>query len=220
MNSDRRSCTHCGNQLEAGAGFCGFCGQPVSGQNLAPPPIINTPVRAAPAAPLQATPGPTGMAATTSPALSGEKLVGVIPGISRKRGFFKFESFNAVVTDRRIIFALLTNEIMKEEAKKNAGGGIGAIFKAAMAGGNTHQRYQQMSPEDALKENLENFAIEIARIRKVKVQRGSEGFELGPNQKDEEGKLYIETVGEKLSFVLKNYYCDTALQLLRQAGLA
>jgi len=219
MSSDRRFCTHCGNQLDADARFCASCGQAVSGQNIASPPIPNPPVLAAPMAP-QSAPGPAGMAATTSPALFGENLIGVIPGISRKKGLFKFESFHAVVTDRRIIFALLTNEIMKEEAKKGAGAGIGAMFKAAIAGGNTHQRYLQMSPDNALRESPENFAIEIAHIRKIKVQKRREGSELGANQKDEEGKLYIETVGEKLSFVLKNYHCNTALQLLKQAGLA
>ena len=61
------------------------------------------------------------MAATTSPALFGENLIGVIPGISRKKGLFKFESFHAVVTDRRIIFALLTNEIMKEVITRSMG---------------------------------------------------------------------------------------------------
>ena len=38
----------------------------------------------------------------------------------------------------------------------------------------------------------------------------------GPDEKDQEGKLRIETAGEKLSLVLQNYHCATAVQVLRQ----
>lgn len=38
-----------------------------------------------------------------------------MPGISRKKGIFKIEAYHVVVREKRLIFAVVTSEAMKEE---------------------------------------------------------------------------------------------------------
>ena len=73
-----------------------------------------------------------------------------------------------------------------------------------------------MPPEQALHETPENFSVDLSRIRKVKVEQGKESMD---DCKENNGKLIIETVGEKLSFILRNHYYNIARETLHKAGL-
>jgi hypothetical protein len=210
VNPERRFCINCGNPLEAGAKFCAYCGSPLSGAQstssspsfpLSPP---RTPIAPEPAAPL-----------ATAPA-DNERIIGVIPGISRKKGMFKIEAYHVVVTEKRLIFALVTNQTTKEEAQKSSGKGFGSFLKTALSGNDMTQRYLSVPPEQSLHETPDNFDVVISRIRKVKIQKGGGYMDEG---KEADGKLIIETVGDKLSFMLRNPYYDIAIGILHKAEL-
>lgn len=166
--------------------------------------------------------GAPGMADT----VPAEPVLGVIPAISRKKGLLSVESFNVVVTGQRLVFAVMTNDMVREEVQREGNAG----FLAAMTVGYTfYKRYLNMTPDAALKENPQNFAVDISQIRKVKIFAGREIKDyhsikanrgsLIKLRQNEKGKLEIETMREKLSFDVPNTSMDTALDALDNAGL-
>jgi len=132
------------------------------------------------------------------------------------KGLFKIEAYHMVVTEKRLIFAIVTNQAIKEEAQKSSGKGFGGFLKTAISGNDLTQRYLNMPPEQALHETPENFSVDLSRIRKVKVEQGKESMD---DCKENNGKLIIETVGEKLAFILRNHYYNIARETLHKAGL-
>ena len=220
MVAEKKFCTNCGNPLDIGAKFCAYCGQPLTQlyPNAAPASQIEATTPSTPNTTRPAVSANTNVpAANVDYTPSAEQIVGVIPGISRKKGMFNIESYHIVVTPKRLIFAAVTNEIMKEEAQKSSGKGIGSYLKTALAGNDFTQRYLNMAPEQALHEDPQNFDVDISRVRKVKVEKGTLYLD---GRKQDDGKLIIETAGDKLSFMLKNNYYDVARHLFQKVGLA
>lgn len=136
-----------------------------------------------------------------------EKVIGVIPKASLRRGLFKVENFNLVVTDKRIIAAKFTNEIYKEEARKRAKeakeeghGRFKQFLSSAGTGFTFYKRYLDMSPEDILRETAGTFTIETSNVRDIRLREGrsftdEDGFEnKNPNT------LLIVTPNSKLKF--------------------
>ena len=220
MVAEKKFCTNCGNPIDTGARFCAYCGQSLNQihSNAAPANQIEATTSST-----SITPQPGIAANTNGPAAkvdftpSVEQIVGVIPGISRKKGMFNYESYHIIVTPKRLIFAAVTNEIMKDEAQKSSGKGMGSYLKTALAGNDFTQRYLNMAPEQAMHESPENFGVDLSSIRKVKIEKGTLYLD---GRKQDEGKLIIETVGDKFSFMLRNNYYDIARQLIQKVGLA
>jgi len=201
MVQEKSFCTNCGAALDKGTKFCGSCGQKLSES----------------AASSVATPAPV---ASTSQGVSAEQLVGIIPAVSRKKGFISVEAFNVVVTERRMIFAIMTTEMIKEEAKK-AGkkGGLAGIFNAVTAGYSLYKRYLDMAPEAALKENPQNFFVDLNRIKKVKVKEGRNLTRGIGVPRYEDSHLEVETAGEKYKFTVPHNFIGTAREVVSKAGL-
>jgi hypothetical protein len=160
-----------------------------------------------------------------------EPLIGMIPSVSRKKGLMGVESLNIMVTQRRMIFAVCTNTMMTEEAKKASkeGGFFGGMMNAATVGYTFYKRYLNMPPDAALAENPQNFAVDLNRIRKVKIEAGKEirtyagmkanqGSVIKTHQYEND-KLEIETVGEKYSFDVPGAFYEMAVETLHHAGL-
>jgi len=170
VTQGKRFCTGCGALLPADVRFCGSCGKPLAVSATAPvSPVapVTTVVQAAPA-PVPVAPAPV--------ASNVEALIGVIPSVSRKKGLMGVEGFNIIVTQRRMIFAVATNEMIKEEAKRvgKEGGFFAGMLNAATVGYTFYKRYLDMVPDAALAENPQNFAVDLSRIRKVKIEAGKE----------------------------------------------
>jgi hypothetical protein len=207
MVQGKKFCTNCGAVLEKGASFCGSCGQKLS------EPVAGSaakPARAAKSVP------------TTKPAqeAGAEKLVGIIPAVSRKKGFIGMEAFNVVVTERRMIFAIMTTEMIKEEAQSvSKGKGLAGFFSGVTAGYSLYKRYLDMPPEAALKENPQNFSVDLNRIKKVKVKEGRDLRRGTGVPQYDESHLEVETPGEKYKFVVPHNFLDTAREVMHKAGL-
>jgi hypothetical protein len=224
VSTEKRFCTSCGKPLEPGDKFCGSCGYQLTkpATNAAPPPTpaasANVPPPAAAVAPppVIAAPPP----ATPSPAAQ-ERLTGIIPAVSRKKGLFSVEGFNVIVTEKRIIFAAMTNEMVKAEAAKQGQKGFFAgMLGAATVGYTFYKRYLDMAPEAALRENPQNFAIELGRIRKIKLEMGSHIRDKSRNiDRYEQSKLEIETTGDKYRFDVPHDFHGTAQDVIRKSGL-
>lgn len=132
------------------------------------------------------------------------------------------ESFNIIVTNQRMVFAQITNQMIKDEAARNRGQGIGGVFRAMTSGFTLWQRYLQIPPDQALQENPGNFAVFLNQVRKVKYNGASGGLQIGINvggDDDEPAKLEIETVGGKYNFGIATQFQQQTHQVLKGAGL-
>jgi hypothetical protein len=139
------------------------------------------------------------------------------------------EAFNIVVTSQRMIFALMTTQMVQEEARRNASGKgfFGGMAAGITAGYDLWKRYLQMAPEQALRENPGNFDIPLNQIRRVKFDGGKTlfkkgGVSIGMNinrDADEPAKLEIETAGAKHKFEIASHFQAEARDVLRRTGL-
>lgn len=191
-------CSQCGATLPGGSRFCGRCGAAVSG--------VAVPVEAAPPS------------AQATPAATGEPVLGVIAGLQRRKGLFGRETFNLIVTPGRLVFALMTDQMMKdaarelgEQAKREGKGLLGRM--AAQMGwlGVMAERYSRMPVATALAEHRENFFIPNNTVQRVRFEQ----------QRDDETHrtthfLKIEAVSGKYSFELLGVDPGPARALLRK----
>jgi hypothetical protein len=193
-------CTNCGKPIKENQKFCGSCGMPIVSTFAAPVQPVSPPV--------SARLPPKGDQFT---GLQGETVKIIIPNLMQPKSWGRSDTFNLIVTDQRSIFAKLTSQIMNDTIKmrreKAAAEGKGFFGKwaAQMSGFNTYtDRYQNMTPDEALLENTENFQIQNSLIKNVK--SGSDG--------DEDHEMYnieITTATQKLKFKTQ-YDPDKALK--------
>ncbi|MFA5629758.1 MAG: zinc ribbon domain-containing protein [Dehalococcoidales bacterium] len=165
--------------------------------------------------------------------IPGESVVGIIPNATKKKNLIMSDTFNIVVTNHRMVCAMLTSEMIKEESAKYRGQGVGGFFKSMGAGYNVWQRYLQISPDMALQENPANFAIYLNQIRKVKfkpdkvlfskggVNIGFKGGFGGLNDDNEKTTrpMEIETMSGKYKFEISDMHQQQVAETLRKAGL-
>ncbi len=152
----------------------------------------------------------------------------MIPNASRKKGLMSTEMFNIVVTNQRLVFALMTSQMVKEAAASHRGEGFGGYLKAVGSGYTLWQRYLQMPPEEALRENPNNFAVYFNQIRKVKFSGDkilfgtgalNVGLHVGVEDDNDNAKLEIDTVGGKYNFEISTQFQRQTAEVLRNAGL-
>jgi hypothetical protein len=259
MNPASNFCTNCGQPLGAKTRFCGGCGTevpPAGTQEIAPPAAYQTPpVDTHPpvSQSFQETPPPVYQQSYYPPqqayyapqpaapvygyqspatGIPGELIIGVIPNASKRKNLVLSDTFNIIVTSHRMICALVTSKMIKDEAASHRGEGIGGFFKAMGSGYTLWQRYLQMPPELALQENPENFAIYMNQIHRVKYKpdkvlfnKGafSVGLKMGVGVDDDDDKntrpLEIETVAGKYKFEINDMNQQQTAEILKKAGL-
>jgi hypothetical protein len=212
MTQGNKYCTGCGTPVVPGARFCSTCGKPQEAGSSAP-------VNAAPVF----TPAPAA-------APYAEAIIGVLPGLIRKKGL-AVEGLNIIVTQRRMIFAVTTNDMMKEEAKQagKEGGFFGAILNAATMGQTFYKRYLTMPPDAALAETPQNFAVELSQITGVRLAEGKEIINYGGlkanagspirQHRYENGKLEIDTASGRYAYDVPNSSITMVADTLKKAGL-
>ncbi len=211
MTQGNSFCTNCGAALTPADHFCSSCGKPLVPSTQVPPP---SPVYA---------PSP--------PAVNNEELIGIIPAVSRKKNMMAMEGFNIIVTRRRMIFAVMTNEMLSQAAKQagKEGGFLGGMLNAATVGYTFYKRYLTMPPDAALAENPQNFAVELSQVRKIKISGEKEVddyFTMKANQNSilqqhqyREGTILIETAGGNYNFNLPASSMNMALETVKKTGL-
>lgn len=145
-----------------------------------------------------------------------EKIIGIIPNVDA--GFLGQKSFNLVVTDKRLIAAILTGKMISEAVKqtreesKNQGEGIlKRMAKTAFSGYSYHQKYFNMSPDEILSENTENFYLDNTMIKKIKVMHGA--FNHQQNIYDP-NILKIKAINKKYKFSFTSMSAKEAKNLL------
>ncbi len=191
MTQTPRFCEHCGAALNPDARFCNQCGQTV---------------QAVPAAPAPA-------AATVAPA---EPVLGVIAGLQRRKGLFGTENWNLVVTPKRLIFALMTKDMMNDAVRqvkdqaKGEGKGFWGQMVAQMGWLQLMvDKYAAMPLDQTLSEQPGNFFFLPEQVKRVKVEhrRDSENHTSSDH-------IIFETVAGKHQFEMKGGSPEEARRLL------
>lgn len=155
-------CTECGNRVEPNEKFCRNCGTSL---------VIGAPPTTAPPAAPAASPAPP-----SAEVRGGEKILGII-STARRPKLFGYDTFTLIVTDRRMILAQLTAQMLKTavaeaQAKAKAEGkGLFAIMGDQMAAQFQYaKRYEGMSPDAALSETPGNTAVENSSLSVIDVR--------------------------------------------------
>ena len=157
---------------------------------------------------------------------SGEQVKGLIVGVRRKTGLFSSKAYNLVVTDRRIVFAELTKEMLQQaaadaarESKEQGKGFLSRAWATATSSRRVHQRHAEMEPQAVLSETPGNFDLALDHIKHVRfnirtLELRAHQQSVGQQHKDE---MTIQTDREKIKLTFEYSNADEARQLLRSA---
>jgi hypothetical protein len=178
-------CSNCGQQVQSNNKFCASCGaplQPAAGpMPNAPPPAYSPP---------------------PPPAYPVETVKFVIGGLAISKSWGRSDNYTLIVTERRSIFAKLTQEIMNETVRASRaqaqaeGKGFFGKWAAQMKGFYSyHDRYVHLTPDQILQETPGNFVIENAWISKIKISEYTD-----PNNNNVEFGITFEMMNQKLYF--------------------
>ena len=106
----------------------------------------------------------------------GENVVGVML-LRKPKSMGRYDTFTGVVTTRRMIFAQMTSDMLKDaiqaardQAKSEGRGFWGQWEEQLKASFGYTKRYLSMDPNAALAETPGNFFVSNADIREVKVK--------------------------------------------------
>lgn len=140
-----------------------------------------------------------------------------------KSGMIKRTSYVIVMTDRRLVFAQQTAEMLKQAAMqardqaKESGKGFFGQWGAQIAATMSHaERYRTMHPDQALAETPGNWQLDVAAITGVKVRMGQHSDE---NTNATPDKLIIKTSSGKHTFEMQTGTGSEARKAFREAGL-
>jgi hypothetical protein len=138
--------------------------------------------------------------------MGSEPVIGVIRN-ARKMKMLNaaWDTYNIVITDRRMILAqitlAMTNAAIAEaqvKAKDEGKGFFGIMGDQLAVSFQFGQRYETMSPDQALAETPGNFAIDNTRISGINMKLKDKGG--GDNFEYHEFKMIIESADGKFEF--------------------
>ena len=106
---------------------------------------------------------------------NAEQVKGVIIAVRRKTGLFSSKVYNLMVTDRRIVFAQLTKEMLHQaaadaarESKQEGKGFLTRTWATATSSRRVHQRHAEMDPQAVLAETPGNFGLALNDIKSIR----------------------------------------------------
>jgi hypothetical protein len=145
-----------------------------------------------------------------------EPVFGVIAGLQRRQGLFGSENWNLVVTSKRLIFALMTKEMMNnavrqlQEQAKAEGKGLLARIAAQMGWLQLMvDKYAAMPLDQTLSEQPDNFFFVPDQIKKVRVEHRHNA-----QQHTSSDHIVFETTSGKHDFLLMGGGREEAKRLL------
>jgi hypothetical protein len=205
-------CTQCGAPLRPDVRFCGQCGAPLS-RTIAMPPAPPS-QQASPRDWAAPRPDPR-----VAPPIVQEPVVGTLIGLQRHGGFLgiKKDTFNLIVTPTRLIFAAVTQQMMKDavatanaEAKAE-GKGFFKRMAAQMAWMDVIRRqYEAMPVEAILAQFPGSYAVANGQVERI---RFHESF--ADEDHEATRQMVVVTTGGKQRFDLQTSIRE-AKNLLKQ----
>ncbi len=149
-----------------------------------------------------------------------EATITLVPLVKKTKSFGRWDSYSLVITDRRLIFAEMTSDMLKEAAAeaqrhgKEEGKGFfarwGDQIKATF---NFAERFRSMPPDEVLAYSSGNFAVPNDQVRKIEFKRKSSSSSSDTIERVST-EFKIEWNGGKLQYAIDDYSRDT-LQVLQ-----
>jgi hypothetical protein len=147
-----------------------------------------------------------------------ETLLGIIP--NTHTGLFGQKAFNLIITDKRLIAAALTSDMIKQAAKERSDeskaqgdGVLKRMAKTAFVGVDLYKRYYQMPLETIVSENSENFSLEPSMVKKISVKTGTYDQD---NNRSTPNEIHIKSTLGKHVFSFTSIQPKEAYTLLSQ----
>ena len=226
--SVNRFCGSCGSPLVSSASFCSQCGTqiPIDAPSSSPPrPSQNMPVQTSSSS------GPTPSAGFNPAANpSGEQTLDVVPNLIHKTGVFSQTSFCIIVTNRRLVFVQVTNEMLKQESQRRTAEGkskregwFSAAIDGMFTGYDFYKRYLDMPLNIALNETPGNFTIDLSALNAVRLSRGTCHIRKNSFGGDadywDNGKLEIVSAGMEYNYQVLDNNLRITRERLAKAGI-
>ncbi len=175
-------CENCGSQINPNAKFCRNCGKPV---NMEMDNAQQSPAQMPNAAPPPPPPPPQIIQAAQSPPMapsapltqSGSEVVIGAMIFKKSKSFGRWDTYTGVLTNERLIFAQLTNEMLKDavqqardQAKAEGKGFWGQWSDQLKTTYGYTRKYLSMPPAAIFFETQGNFAINNNTISEIKLK--------------------------------------------------
>lgn len=143
---------------------------------------------------------PTGSPPQVPSSPGSETVLHVIGMVTRKTGMFSAIVYHMVLTSHRLIFALQTKEMQKQDvidardaAKQQGKGFFGQV--GAQMSTRSGQKYLSWVPDLILAENPQNFSISLDQLKVIETYNGN----FDDNEPD---SMIVKTYNDKLSFTI------------------
>lgn len=196
-------CSQCGNPLTPGARFCPQCGAPVQVVPVSPGPSPD-------AGTSWQTPAPAAV----------EPIVDVIP-LQRRSGFMgmSIETFNMIVTPRRLILLPISKQEMQEAIKtareqaRAAGKGFFGQWAAQLAWLQVLYDRYRATPVETLAQTPGSIVFYNQEVHSVRLRDRSIGRE---EEEKTWSEIVIETTRGRFQFQLLTMRAREARQILQQ----
>ena len=170
-------CEKCGKELKATSKFCGRCGQPVNDDVQVSSTVSPEPVNEQP----QAVPQADAQTDT-------EKVLSVLL-LRKPKSLGRYDTFSGVLTGKRLIFAQMTGDMIKEaikqareQAKSEGKGFFGQWADQLKASASFVSRYYNMEPSAVLSETQGNFAVANDSVNEIKLKLKDTGNQANPRE--------------------------------------
>ncbi len=146
--------------------------------------------------------------------------MGIIPGVQSHSGFLglKVESYNLILTPRRMIFAFVSKQMMQQavnEARLEAkaqGKGLLKQMAAQMSWlQNMSRKYETMPPQTILTQYPGSFDVQNGAVHKIRLRQSTDE-DSGQTTRT----MIIEALGKKRKFSLTAMGTRDAKRLLQQ----
>ena len=141
-----------------------------------------------------------------------EKVLLVAPS-TLKKSIFKTETWTVIVTNKRLLFAKYSQEVFnkevkerREEAKAEGRNKLGQFFAQASASFTWYTRYNNLPPDEVLKENPENYYLSPQDVINYQLLKGKVYRDSDDITKQDPHQLVINSNRGKFVFTTTSDY--------------
>ncbi len=170
-------CENCGKELKANSKFCGRCGKPV-----------NEDTQVSSAVSVESVNENQETVPQVNAQKDYEQVLSVLL-LRKPKSLGRYDTFSGVLTGKRLIFAQMTGDMIKEavkqsreQAKSEGKGFFGQWADQLKASASFASRYYSMEPSAALSETQGNFAVTNDSVNKIKLKLKDTGNQANPRE--------------------------------------
>ena len=201
-------CTKCGSLVNADARFCNKCGNQLGGgQGNSQPQHVRSQIQQGDNQTQQVDSQAQQVSNQTPPNTQSGQILYILTG-NLQKGIFARKSYGIGFTANRIIFASITNDMLKDavakakdDAKAEGKGFFGKMAAQMSATGKLVEDIFSMPQNNILAMNSDNFAIDNQQVKKIKYKINTN---TDPDyQTTNSSYLLIQTFSDKYKVIIR-----------------